>query len=48
MRELDKNGDGFVSFDEILDSLGNETVWSAEEEVLESFREADLDRDGGG
>ena len=40
MKELDKNGDGFVL-------LGNETVWS-EEEVLESFPEADLDRDGSG
>ena len=48
MRELDKNDDGFVSFDEILDSFRNETVWSAEEEVLESFVEADLDRDGVG
>ena len=48
MRDLDKNDDEFVSFDGILDSLGNETVWSEEEEALESFPEADLDRDGGG
>ena len=48
MRELDKNDDGFVSFDGILDSLGNETVWSEEEEALEIFPEADLNRDGSG
>ena len=46
MNEVDKNGSGFIEFDEFIELMAKKTVRGQEQDLLEAFRH--FDRDGNG